>query len=136
MGYEAIGTTIRTRFDTEFPLLQASVPYTFDNQGELNAFTKDEAWVRVTILNGTAQQVEMGNKKRWRRPGVLEIQIFLPTGDGTGLKDRIGDTIRDIFEGRTIDGVVFRATSLERSGIDGPWIQFNCSTPFQADELR
>ena len=136
MGFAATEQVIRERFEAQWPTLQPTVPYTYDNQGELNANTPDDPWLRVTILGGTAQQVEMGNCRRWRRPGIVEIKIFLPTSDGTGDAAIFGDTIRDIFEGRTISGVIFRATSLERAGVDGSWLQYNCSTPFQSDELR
>lgn len=135
MGYQATEQTIRERFAAQWPTLQPNVEYTFDNQGELNPNNTGEAWVRVTVLQGTANQVEMGNKRRWRRPGTLEVQIFLPTGTGTGLATELADTIRDIYEGRTINGVIFRATSLGPGNVDGPWRQFNVSTPFQADEL-
>jgi hypothetical protein len=78
----------------------------------------------------------MGDTRRFRRVGIIEVQIFTPAGSGTGLATQLADTVRDIFEGRTISGVIFRATSLTRVGVDGAWMQHNASTPFQADELR
>lgn len=136
MGYQAIEQTIRERFDAQWPSLQPDILYTFDNQGEPEN-PNNAAWVRLTILNGTAQQVEMGgSKRRWRRPGVVAVQIYIPAGSGTGLATELGDSVRDIFEGVTISGVIFRATSLVRVGITGPWLQYNSNTNFQSDELR
>lgn len=136
MGYEATEQVIYERFQALWPTLQPTVPYTFENQGELNSHSKDKPWVRLTVLQGNSSQVEMGNKRRWRRPGVVEIQIFLPTGDGTGMATELADTVRDIYEGSTISGVLFRATSLGPGTVDGPWRQYNVTTPFQADELN
>jgi hypothetical protein len=111
-----------------------------DNQGQDDETfpSRDAPWIRLTILDGEGQQVEMGMKQRWRRPGIVEIQVFIPAGDGDGLSAELCDTVRDIFEGRTINGVIFRATSRRRvgRGRDSAWVQWNASTPFQADELR
>ncbi len=140
MGFDATATTIRTRFNTQWPSLQPTVPFTFDNQGqnEEDFPTRDSAWVRLTILDGDSLQVEMAGTRRWRRPGVVEVQIFVPAGTGDGLSAELADSVRDIFEGRTISGVIFRATSRQRvgRGRDAAWVQWNASTPFQADELR
>jgi hypothetical protein len=68
--------------------------------------------------------------------GVVAVQIFVPAASGTGLATELGDTVIQIFEGLTLSGVIFRATSLNRVGLDGAWLQYNANTPFQADELR
>ena len=137
MGFQAIEQTIRERFEAQWPTLQPDVPYVFDNQGKGDPSSQNNtAWVRLTVLMGNSSQAEMGNKQRWRRPGVVTVQIFIPTGDGTGLATELGDSVRDIFEGVTISGVIFRATSLVRAGIDGSWLQYNSNTTFQSDELR
>jgi len=140
MGFDATSSVIRSRFNTQWPGLQPNVPFQLDNQGqnEEDFPTRDEPWVRLTILDGDAAQVEMGNTRRWRRPGVVEVQIFVPAGDGDGRSAELADSVRDIFEGRTISGVIFRATSRQRvgRGRDAAWMQWNATTPFQADELR
>lgn len=140
MGFADNTQVIRERFNTEWPLAQPNVPYTIDNQGQDDSTFpgRDSAWVRLTILDGEGEQVEMGMTRRWRRPGVVEVQVFVPAGDGDGLSAELCDTVRDIFEGRTISGVIFRATSRRRvgRGRDSAWVQWNASTSFQADELR
>ena len=118
MGYAATSTVIRERFNTQWPSLRPTIPYVMDNQGvaEESFPTRNEPFVRLTILNGEARQVENGNTNRWRRPGIVEIQIFVPAGSGDGLAHELADSVRDIFEGRTISGVIFRATSEQRAG--------------------
>ena len=140
MGFADTCQVIRERFNSQWPTLQPTVPYTFDNQGKNDDDfpTRDAPWVRLTILDAEGQQVEMGGTRRWRRPGVVIVQVFVPAGDGDGQGAALCDTVRDIFEGRTISGVIFRATSRDRvgRGRDSAWMQWNASTPFQADELR
>jgi hypothetical protein len=135
MGFAATEAIIVTRFNTEWTAAGRTEPIQFDNQGDDNV-VRDSAFVRLTVLPGDSRQVEFGIKRRWRRPGVVIVQIFVPTASGTGLVTELGDTVRDIFEGRTVSGVIFRATSLNRVGIDGAWLQYNATTPFQDDELR
>jgi hypothetical protein len=136
MGFAATEATIRSRFNAQWSSLQPTIPAYFDNAGDDVTPPEDSTWVRLTILPGASQQVEMGNTRRWRRAGVLVVQIFVPAASGTGLALELGDTVRDIFEGLTVSGVIFRATSLNRVGLDGAWLQYNATTNFQADELR
>ncbi len=135
MGYAAIEQTIRERFEAQWPTsFSPEVPHIHDNSGQEP--NKNSPFVRLTILQGDAFQVEMGVTRRWRRPGVVTVQIFIPVGQGTGDATVFGDTVRDIFEGRTISGVIFRATSVQRLGRSENWLQWNAVTPFQSDELR
>lgn len=136
MGFAATEAAIRSRFNTQWSSLQPAIPAFFDNAGDDVTPPEDSTWVRLTVLPGASRQVEMGNTRRWRRVGVLVVQIFVPAASGTGLALELGDTVRDIFEGLTVSGVIFRATSLNRVGLDGAWLQYNASTAFQADELR
>ncbi len=136
MGFAATENEIRSRFATQWAIEQPSVQVFYDNAGDDVTPPQNTAWVRLTILPGQSQQVEMGRLRRWRRVGLIVVQIFVPAASGTGLAQELGDSVRDIFEGVTLSGVLFRATSLNRVGLDGAWLQYNATTPFQADELR
>ena len=136
MGFAATETTIRSRFAAQWAALQPNVQVFYDNAGDDSTAPQNEAWVRLTVLPGASQQVEMGRLRRWRRVGQIVVQIFVPAASGTGLAMELGDSVRDAFEGITESGVIFRATSLNRVGLDGAWLQYNATTNFQADELR
>ena len=136
MGFAATESTIRSRFNTQWSSLRPTIPVFFDNAGDDVQPPQNSAWVRLTVLPGASQQVEMGRLRRWRRAGIIAVQIYVPAASGTGLAQELGDTVRDIFEGLTLSSVIFRATSLNRVGLDGAWLQYNANTPFQADELR
>jgi hypothetical protein len=134
MGHAIDAQTIRQRFETEFGALSPAIEYTF---GDVDGFTppEDAAWVRLHVLSGDQRQVGMGKYRRFRRIGLVEVQIFVPAGSGDGLAREIADSVADIFEGRTVSGVIFRGTGLNRVGVTGAWVQWNCSTPYQADSL-
>lgn len=133
MGHAADSQTIRERFNTRWPIEQASVPFTFEDVDYTP--TEGQAWVRLTILPGEQTQASMGTYRRFRRTGVVSVQIFTPAGSGDGLAKELADSVADIFLGRTVEGVIFRGTGLTRVGVDGAWTVWNANTPYQADDL-
>jgi len=133
MGHSTDAQTIRQRFDTEWPLAQPGVRYTF---GDVEfSPPENEAWVQLHILSGEQRQVSMGKYRRFRRIGVVMVQIFVPAGSGDGEARELADSVTAIFEGRTVNGVIFRGTGLNRVGVTGSWVQWNAATPYQADSL-
>jgi len=132
MGHAADSQTIRERFNTQWPIEQPSVPFSFQDV-EYNP-SKDTAWVRCGIITGEQTQVSMGTLRRFRRVGVVAVQIFVPAGSGDGLAKELADSVANIFQGQTINGVIFRGTGLDRVGIDGAWAVWTASTPYQADD--
>ena len=136
MGFSTSNGTIRQRFDELWDTYNPTIPYTFDDQGESDFPSRDSAWARLSILNGEGFQVEMGMTNRWRYPGIAVVQLFVPKGSGTGLAEQVADSMKLIFQGRTISGVVFKATSLLKAGESEPWVQYNISTPFHFDTLE
>lgn len=133
MGHSADAATIRQRFNAEWPIAQPSVPFSFGDV-EYNP-PDDESWVRVSTLSGAQTQVSMGKLRRFRRVGLVVVQIFVPAGSGDGTARELADSVAAIYQGRTVNGVIFRGTGLTRVGIDGAWVQYNASTPYQADDL-
>jgi len=133
MGHSADASTIRQRFDAEWPLLHPGVVHTF---GDVETDPPDaDTWVRVSTLSGAQTQVSMGKLRRFRRVGVVIVQIFVPAGGGDGVARELADSVAAIYQGRTVNGVIFRGTGLTRVGADGAWVQYNASTPYQADDL-
>lgn len=133
-----ISTTIRTRFNDAtagWPALQPTVARTF--QGEEFDPPNDAPWVRLTIMGIPTDQVEFGNSRRFRRGGLVRVQFWLVAGHGSGDAFAYADSVKAIFEGRTIDNVRFFGTSIPDSeGTEGPWQRWRVDTPFDADELR
>lgn len=133
MGHSTDAQTIRTRFETEWAAAQPTVTATFGDVATTPP--EDEAWVRLHVLSGEQRQVSMGKYRRFRRVGLVVVQIFVPAGSGDGTARELADSVADIFQGQTVSGVIFRGTGLTRVGVDGPYIQWNATTPYQADDL-
>lgn len=132
MGFTSDSQTIRERFNTQWPIEQPTIPFSFADV-DYNP-VKDEPWVRLNILTGNQRQVGMGSIRRFRRTGVVLVQIFVPAGSGDGLAKELADSVANLFMGRTINGVIFRGTRLDRVGVDGAWAVWRSETPYQADD--
>lgn len=132
MGFATDSQTIRERFNTQWPIEQPTVPFSFaDVDFEPPA---DTPWVRLNALPGDQRQVTMGRIRRFRRVGIVLVQIFVPAGSGDGLAKELADSVATIYMGRTINGVIFRGTSVDRLGVDGSWAVWRANTPYQADD--
>lgn len=133
MTFAATADTIRARFNTEFPLVRASVPIAWDNVAYEP--TPQTPWVRLTIVEGEGELAGLAGKgaNLYRHRGVVIIQIFVPIGDGDGLARAIADDIATIFRGQLVAGVHFRAPSARRVGPDEAWWQLNVRIPYRAD---
>jgi hypothetical protein len=133
MTYATDGAAIRQRWEAQWPGSGSPViPYCFmDTKYDP---PKDKPWLRLSVLTGAEGQVTMGKTRRFRKAGIVDVGIFVPVGSGDGLPKQVADRVAAIFRGRTVAGIIFRACSLERVGVDGPWVQWTCTVPYQSDE--
>lgn len=98
------------------------------------------AWARLTIRHTSGSQATLAGadgRSRWRRNGVVTVQIFAPFGTGLSISDKLAMIALAAFEGQaTASGVWFRNARLQEIGSDGPWFQVNVSAEFEYDEVR
>lgn len=98
-------------------------------------------WARLTIIHNLGQQVTLGavGNRRFRRFGIVTVQIFTPAGDGLTRADAMVKIAMDALEGATTDGgdtVDFRRARFNEVGEDGPWHQTNVTAEFEYDAVR
>jgi len=147
MNFEQAANTLRQRFKTDFHN-RNTAPIGWDNVSGLvkpNGDFIEEAqdsngdpipWVRFAIRPSRAQQISSGavGNRRFRQPGTVIVQIFVPTGTGDGKAYQIADDIAVSLRGVTDSGVTLKATSPPQFvGPDGGWWQSNTTTEFQFD---
>lgn len=124
MACKAVAKTIRTHFADHFDRAPIAWPNVdFEPQPR-------EAWVRLTILDSAGRQVATA-PPRFRRSGVVVVQVFVPDGTGDAAAREIADEVARVFQGSTIDGVRFGASSIEHVGPDGGWFQLNVQQVFE-----
>jgi hypothetical protein len=82
---------------------ESETPYALEN--ELSGLDKgNDCWARLTVRETVSAQESLGNKgtRRYRRSGLLFVQIFAPIDKGTKTTKSLAEQVRSIFEGETI----------------------------------
>lgn len=105
----------------------------------------DAAYARVTVQHNVFNQATIGGKvssggggQRFRRSGVVTVQIFTPFGDGLTTADPLVDLALDAFEGENTgsDRIEFRNVRENEVGHDGVWHQTNVLAEFEYDRVK
>lgn len=98
-----------------------------------------QTWARVTIKHNEAFQASMGSpgSNRFRRNGIVIIQIFQPQGQASKDARAKADAAVDIFLGQTTsDGIIFSDVGAKEIGPDGAgWHQINVTASFRYDRI-
>ncbi len=132
MGYAADSDIIRQHFETNWPVQQPTIPHYY---ADVDLDPVDDTYVRLTVVTGDQTQRSMGMTRRFRRVGIVSVEIRVPAGSGDGVAKELGDSVADVFMGMTISGLILRGTSLQRVGPEGAWMVYSTTTPYQADSL-
>lgn len=106
---------------------------------------KDAVYARVTVQHNVSSQVTLGGKpslggggRRFRRNGIVTVQIFTPFGDGLTTADPLVDLAVDAFEGEDTgsDRIEFHEVRANEVGHDGVWHQTNVLAEFEYDRVK
>lgn len=105
----------------------------------------DAPYARITIKHNIFAQVTIGGKvsqggagQRFRRFGIVTVQIFTVSGDGLTGADTLVQLALDAFEGENTgsDRIEFRKARSNEIGQDGPWFQTNVIAEFDYDRVK
>ena len=76
-------------------------------------------------------------RRRFRRFGVLIVQLLVPSGRGLSGGTDYAKLIQDAYEGVTSPGgVIFRNVRVNEIGQSGSFYQTNVSADFEYDEIK
>jgi len=97
-------------------------------------------WARVNVRHTFGTQATLANVsgvRRWRRDGLVNVQIFIPLGEGLSEGYSLAKIVVDAFEGvATTSAVWFRNVRVNEIGSDGEWYQVSVLVDFTYDELK
>ena len=98
-------------------------------------------YARITIKHTPLSLRTVGGEtgnRRFRRFGVVTVQVFTLFGDGLQEADRIATIAANAFEGQKTgeDRVTFRETRIEEVGEAGLWFQTNVVVDFDWDTVK
>jgi len=141
-NYEAMTNAIRAYIETELGASN-TLPIYYDNAPETPADaaeTDPKGYLAISILHGTAIQADTGSgNNRWRRPGVVQVSIFVEIGKGDGRSNRIADSFVAMMRGQTITVVAgdikFSAVSPKPGSVEGSYWRVNVDSSFYSDDF-
>ncbi len=130
VDFEDAQKSIETRFST---LWGTTTEIAYDNVEHTPGPTTI-SWVRLNVLTGDSIVAGLaGSVNLYRNVGVIVVQVFVKEGEGVRVALLLADTAAAIFRGTQVDGVLYRAPSVERIGPSDGWYQINVNIPFQWD---
>lgn len=100
----------------------------------------ETAWAVVTLRHAGGGQATLNNaagSSRFRRVGILTVQVFTAIGKGLQESYALAKVVADAFEGTaTPGGVWFRNVRINEIGRDGKFFQNNVLIDFTYDEIK
>ncbi len=96
-------------------------------------------WVRLAVLHLTGNQETLGEtgNRRFRRAGIISIQVFVPEDSGLRGIDALIATARQVFEGKTLTSDIWCTDcNVYEVGVSDGWYQINVETDFAYEEVR
>lgn len=115
------------------PLLQQYIT------GELEATTPIQTWARVSIRANDRDQKTLGGpgNRLYRRNGILFVEIFTPTGDGTVLGTELAEMVEDAYEDVAFRSFVwYPKTKIMPNGVEGLWSRNTVTIQWESEQRK
>ncbi len=132
MNFEQAEAAVRAYFNTNWngltPIAWPDLPFT----------PPIATWVRFSMKHNDGFQASMGNPSgnRFRRVGMVFIQVFQPKGQASTDARKKADTAADIFIDNNLSGIIFKNVNALDIGADGNgFYQWNVLAEFQYDRI-
>ena len=97
-------------------------------------------WIALRILNGEGFRADLGGSTgaRYRFPGVIVVQLFVPDESGIATARQYADTIATLFRSAQFSAgasgtITCRTPYVTTVGNMDGWHQLNLTIPFQRD---
>jgi hypothetical protein len=109
----------------------------YDNV-EFDLKGRTDEWVRISVTPILSAQTSLGKKgdRKYQRNGLINIQVFTPLGENTGLAVVLSQQALEIFEGESFDGVTCNNGDITTIGRNEGWYQTNVSIDYNFIERK
>lgn len=135
-GRDAIYGQFTTAWNAQTP----PVPTLFYDDKEFDIPDGNTSWAFIMVRHTASNQATLGEvgSRRFRRRGMVTVQIRTPTGLGLSSNDIFSKIALDAFEGveTAPDQVIFRNARIQEAGNDGAWFLTNVIADFEYDEVK
>lgn len=136
---------LKTAWDADATAIAGSLPeivYALTHR-DLMPEQRDtaNAWTRITIRHGDSRKVTLANDvgaARYRRTGVLFVQIFVPFVDASSYTvcQRLAMLAQSAYEGERDTDLVYKTASIQDRAPDGGFVRRDVVVTWYYDEIR
>ena len=138
MSHADANEFIRARFLAEIHAPQDiviaygnDVPRDKDGDAVEDVGTNTDLWARLSIKPIPSIQVERGTPGRYKNPGLIILQCFVPLHSGTKALYDLADTVTTAFRSTVRDGIIYSKVDIEEAAREsGAWWQLNITIPY------
>ena len=98
----------------------------------------DKPWLRLNIIPAFGVQdtlAPVGDRK-FRRGGVIGCSFAIPAGTWTAKCDEIAQKLIDVFESKTVNGIIISSGVYSQNGQDGNWFMAEVVFDFEFVDLK
>lgn len=129
MSFETTRRDIEKRLSDNW----ATTPIAFDNVD----FKPENGsrWIRLRLLDGDVIRINIGEPGLFRHTGLISIELFGPTGEGSKTLRGYADTLASLFRDTNFNGITTREASITNVGESGGWYQINLTVPYYVDAV-
>ena len=109
-------------------------------QAESGSTGDPDLWGAVRVENNISSVRSLrgdGGVQRFRRVGIVVVEVFTPAGNGLSSADAVVKVVLDGLEGKTTaNGIIFRNAQVREEGVSGPWFLTVITVDFEYDEVK
>ena len=134
--YEEARDLISAFVTTEWNTATSSAPLLYDNLNADRPATPS-LFGRLFIQHVSGMLAALG-ASRFRRMGILSVQVFVPLGSGTQQADQVAESLVEALEGvgpLVLENIWFRNIGMREVGPDGTYHQVNVEADFTFDRV-
>lgn len=128
MSYAQERIDIETRLNTNW----TTTAIAWDNVAYIP--TPGTAWVRCTILPGSAEGLAFGQDTDIEYLGIIDIGIFVPKNTGSAIGRGYADTLATVFNMEDFGTIECEEAFIQNLGIDEDWYMISVTIPFKRRE--
>ncbi len=131
--YEA-SKAIYGRWMTEWALVEPSIRYVFDNDAQPQSVP---SYVRVGLKWLSSRQTTIGQSRKYRRDGLLNVKVNVPINAGRETAELLAEKVKVIFEGQRFgtsgaepEGVICSLATFNELGPDASFFSLLVAIDF------
>lgn len=134
MSFEIVRAALSTELNNAMGIAFPAYPVQFENK-RINQ-PSDTIWIDFTLHETGARRASIGTAQSFqRRMGLVAAVIRAPENTGVRQALLVAETIRDLYEEKTLDlvganRIIFGVTTIKKTGLSNGWYPVVLTCPF------